>query len=701
EQPKSSFTLDKLQYCIGEDVVFNNTSSNNFTFVWDFEDGVTSNDINAVHKFTKAGDFVVKLNTFQTFPDGTTCSSVTSKTVSVIPQPIATFNSNANVLNCAPFTVKVSATPANASGGVEWNFGDISALDNISQGYQSSHTYDKPGVYLIKSIAYNKTGCVDSTQQVIRITESPIADFVTADTLICGNAKTITFINKTEYGGAGNLGYKWFVNNALISTVKDFTYSFNVASSVILPYVFEVKLVAQSTIGCPDTVIHKIQFNPLPKADFALTQNIGCVPFSPAIKNKSIYADAFKWYLDGVLVSNDVEPSGLVLDVANKTYKLKMVASNIYGCKLDSVERQLNTYSQPKAVFTVLDSVSCNGRLDLKTVNKSTGATRYLWNFGDATPESNVANPSHIYGIAGIYKLTLIAYNNYCSDTSYINIKISNVPKAAFKTNKTNGCTKLEVVFENLSDNAISYLWDFGDGSFSTSKNPTHNYTYQDSPFNVKLIAVGEYGCSDTTIKTNFINIATPPKANFEILPDSVIKIPEYTFNFKNTSEGNPVKFSWDFGDGKTSDKENPSYTYSDTGTYKVRLIVINAEGCPDTLTRIARINGVPGYLFIPNAFEPGSQTVDLRTFKVKGSGIASYEIKIFNKWGQQIWESNALNSDGEPTESWDGMMLGLPAPQGVYIWSAYAKFIDGSEWKGMKYLKGTKRSTGAIHLIR
>ncbi|TKB96790.1 PKD domain-containing protein [Pedobacter cryophilus] len=701
DQPTVSFKSDKLQYCVGNEVIFTNSSPSNFTFIWDFGDGFTSNEISPKHAYKQSGDFLVKLTAIQTYPDGTICSVSGTQTVSILNQPIATFSTNANVLNCAPFTLKVNATPANASGGVEWYFGDEGSLNNITQGYSSSHTFTKPGLYIVKSIAYNQTGCIDSTKQFITITESPIAEFTTADTLICGPSGKLSFSNKTTYSGLGLVSYKWYINNTLISNQKDLDYTFNTPSNVILPYIYEVKLVALTTIGCPDTVKHTIQFNPLPKAQFVLSKTIDCSPFIAKTTNQSTFADQFKWYLDNVLVSTEREPSSLLLSIPNKSYTLKLVAANIYGCKIDSLERVISTHPKPVAIFTVNDSISCNGKLDLKTLNKSIGASSYVWNFGDATPESNSASPTHTYGIPGTYVLRLIASNGFCKDTSFVNINIAPVTKAAFIANKTQGCTQIEVAFENLSVNANSYLWDFGDGSFSSSKNPIHTFNYQNSPFSVKLITYGLYGCSDTTVKVNYITITAPPKSDFEVLPDSIIKIPDYTFAFKNKSTGTPVKFIWDFGNGKKSTEENPSYTYADTGSYKVQLIVFNKENCADTISKNLRINGVPGYLFIPNAFEPGSEKQELRTFKVKGSGIAEYAIKIFNKWGVMIWESTLLDEDGIPTESWDGSMMGQPAPQGVYIWNVYAKFIDGSEWKGMKYNTGTKIRTGPIHLIR
>jgi hypothetical protein len=132
-----------------------------------------------------------------------------------------------------------------------------------------------------------------------------------------------------------------------------------------------------------------------------------------------------------------------------------------------------------------------------------------------------------------------------------------------------------------------------------------------------------------------------------------------------------------------------------------VKLTVVNEQGCSDNITKIARIAGVPGYLFVPNAFEPGNEKQSLRSFSVKASGLAEYRIRIFNKWGALLWESSLIDADGVPTESWDGRLNGQDIPQGVYIWTINAKFINGSEWKGMKYPNGTQLTTGTIHLIR
>ncbi|MNR11939.1 hypothetical protein D3C85_1282630 [compost metagenome] len=105
--------------------------------------------------------------------------------------------------------------------------------------------------------------------------------------------------------------------------------------------------------------------------------------------------------------------------------------------------------------------------------------------------------------------------------------------------------------------------------------------------------------------------------------------------------------------------------------------------------------------MYIPNAFEPENLNADLKVFKLKGTALATYHFKVFNKWGQMIWQTTKLDDQGAPLEHWDGTHNGQLLPIGSYYWQAEATFLNGGVWKGMKYGSKPESKNGVIHLIR
>jgi hypothetical protein len=93
----------------------------------------------------------------------------------------------------------------------------------------------------------------------------------------------------------------------------------------------------------------------------------------------------------------------------------------------------------------------------------------------------------------------------------------------------------------------------------------------------------------------------------------------------------------------------------------------------------------------------------DLRTFLPKGKGLATYHLQIFSTWGELIFETSTLDNAGAPSVAWTGVdKKGNPVQQDVYIWKIDATFINGTEWKGMKYpYSDTYKRTGSITIIK
>ncbi|MCF8318794.1 MAG: PKD domain-containing protein, partial [Sphingobacteriaceae bacterium] len=280
---------------------------------------------------------------------------------------------------------------------------------------------------------------------------------------------------------------------------------------------------------------------------------------------------------------------------------------------------------------------------------------------------------------------------------------VLNPPIATFSSNASAfNCAPFQLMVSNTSQFADKFSWFIDGVLVSTDRNPQNLILDKpNSTYTLKLIVENTLGCLTDTL-TEKIYLAPMPIVSFTVLPSKTLKIPNYTFRFQNNTSGAVSSYKWTFGDGITSTEVNPSHTYKKIGQYTVTLISFNQEGCSDTLSQFVEIQTVPGYLYVPNAFEPASQTYELKTFKPKGSGIESYRMQIFNKWGMLVWETTLIDSDGSPVEGWDGMMNGVPAPPDVYVWSIDAKFINQTLWPGMRYQSSDKpKTTGSIHLIR
>ena len=692
----ANFSIDKPQDCVGSEFTFSNLSGAQFTSSWDFGDGTTSTEVNPKHRYTTPGTKTITLRATQVYPNGGSCTAIISKTINVLAAPNATFTTNAGALNCGPFALQATATGSNVVN-VEWDFGDGSS----ATGIDVNHTYVRAGDYTITVKAYNTQGCTSTSSQVVRISESPIAAFSPSVTEICGTSGITIFSNQTTYNGTDAVIYKWFVNGVIVSNQRDLIHNFVVPNGASLPYQFRIKLEASNMVGCSTSEEKVLQFNPFPKAIFSVAQIKGCVPFQLNINNQSAYSDTFEWYVNGNLVSEERNPENIVLTEFDKRYTLKLVVKNRYGCTQNEQVLEVSTHPYLKAEFGLDSDLSCNGILDVQITNNSVGATTYTWDYGDGTPVYIGSNPVHSYGIPGIYQLKLTASNGFCSDTYIKEVNVANAPRAAFLTDVSNGCNQLRVRFRNTSVNANSYYWDFGDGSFSREENPEHQYVFASTAYTVKLLVSNAFGCTDETISTRAISVFPPPQANIEITPSKIIRVPDYSFTFKTVSGEDIISYRWEFGDGSTSDRKDITHKYDRFGTYRVKLHITNRANCINTIEDEVTIIDFPGYLYIPNAFEPENLNNDLKVFKVKASGLATYHLKIFNKWGQLIWQTNKLDQDGAPTEHWDGMSAGKLLPLGAYYWQAEATYINGGVWKGMKYGNKTESKTGVIHLIR
>ncbi len=703
-KPVAAFNASAVIYCLNDTVRVINTSTDANSYTWFWGDGQISSGINPTHLYATAGNYVIYLRAERTNNSGLVCYDTLVRPITVLVKPNVSVQTNLGVPNCAPFIFNATATGI-ISETATWYITDSTANPSliIINGINAQYTFNNAGTFSAKLVAENSLGCKDSTTINFTVRGTPTASFTPQNLTVCSVDTTISYLNTSVPNDNGPVGYRWIVDNLQLATTGNFTHRYVPPAGAILPRIFTTLLIASNTVGCSDTATALLQMNPSATARFSISNTTTCVPFVASVTDASQYATSYKWFVNGVLTDTTANPA-LTVTQGSTVYNITLIADNAYGCGPDTFTISFTSRARPVAAFRLSDTLGCTGILNIGTTNQSTGANFYQWDWGDNSANSNLTSPTHLYNTQGQYLITLVASDGVCRDTADQLVRISVKPVADFSVSDTLTCDTARVQFFNLTTGGSLNSWSFSDGTTSTDVNPFKSFAPALTPYTVKLVVDNGLGCKDSVVKPNLITAKVPPPADFFISPSPVITVPNYTFSFNNlTPNSNRYFYQWNLGDGSFANTRDVRHQYNDTGSYPVQLIVLDTStNCPDTMIRIARIDGFPGYLYVPNAICPGCVQSNLREFLPKGKGLLQYRLQIFTTWNELIFQTTSIDAEGAPNQAWDGRYKGLLVQQDVYVWRIDAKFKNGTEWIGMIYPgEGKYKKAGTITVVK
>ncbi len=582
-------------------------------WVWDFGDksGTTNTVINNVnHKYTAAGKYHITM----TATTQLGCNDTTGVYVNIFPLPTPNFSTAGGCSGQLMVFTDKSTVTNDTIQQQTWTFGDPNAYTgnpDIATGKKVTHAYDSAGVNLpVKLVVVTGGGCVDSISQNVTILQSPDTTFSTGTA--CENSSL-----QFKYTGRLTTGLKYNWNFGDSTTLADTSSSQNPTYTYAKGGLYSVTIVTKAQNGCRSKGTEFVYVFPKPYI-WVTTDNI-CVDsvitftandsFDRSIANPPSIV-SYTWdYGDGSKTTTTTNPTITHMYKSTGTYtvKLSMVTSD--GCS-NSSTMNLTIYPLPTASFT--GPSYCN-EYGIQFNNTSTGTiTSYAWDYGDGGFDT-IANPLHKFDNTDTAQtVTLeVVTDKGCRAISIQTIYAWQTPTSDFYYDNTpmKGCTFDTINLYSNSSAAInesmvtSYLWLYGDGTTDVGVNAKHTWS-TDGTYFVRLVSYSQHGCPDTTNATAIkyrIIIYAHPVANFSLGNYTCQNAP-VTFADSSTF-GKTAALGyiyWDFGDGSTpvTGTEYPQHTYSDAGTYQVKIFVANnlsSNSCPsDTYTRNITIYPTP-----------------------------------------------------------------------------------------------------------
>lgn len=594
--------ISDTEICLGDELTLLAESVSGAVVTWDL--GVP----NGV-PFTPVDEGVITYTA--TSEDDADCPF--SVEITVLPIPV--INAGVDFAVCEGEEAVLSGSGAGL-GTYEWSDGVIDEEPFIPA---ATHTYTVTGT--------NVAGCSNTDEIEVTVNPLPPVDAGEDFTACLGDDIVLT---GTGAGVGGT--YDWtggVVDGVTFTAAATTTYT----------------VTGTDDNGCLNTDDITVTVNALPVIDAGVDQEV-CEGFEVTLTGTGAGGGTYDW-TDGVTDGTAFTPA--------TTTVYTVTGTDDNGCtNTDDVTVIVNP---APPVDAGVDVAVCNGDAVILSGTGAGVGGDYVWTGGVLDGGSFVPVATTTYTVTGTDE-------NGCVSTDDVVVAVNGLPEVVFSTDDLLGCAPYEVQF-NTSSPGASFEWHFGDGSSSTSENPSHIYLTE-GLFDVTLTITSAEGCVTTVMYGDYVEVYPMPVASFSFISREV-DLGTSTADFENTSLFSD-SYTWNFGDSSPlSNDFSPSHTYPsvDNGAYTVTLIAENSIGCADTVTKIVQMEGLTIY-YIPNTFTPDGDSFNETFQPVFSSGFDYYDfhMAIYNRWGEMVFET--YNAD----YGWNGAYgdQGL-VDDGVYIW--------------------------------
>ena len=613
------------------------TATSNFTnYVWYNIDNIIPNGDNNTLAIAEPGLYHV------TAIDANGCSALSNEVSIFVEEPteLPIVVSNDGIL-CAGSQVSMFTVPDYAS--YQWYFND-QPLDGETN---LSVTVFEPGTYYC--VANN--GNCDFTTAEVEVTINTVSSIdIQPNTVevLCPSEEF--FLTATE----GYDSYTWYINEDFLTITS---------SNQLLVEVGGLYSVSSSTV-LGNCVVNSnqvdISFFPLLFPQISSPITAICEGETIPLSTSPQYSE-YQWYQDGNIIpgantfSYDVTETGVY----------SVTVSNNPGCYFESNLLSITVAPIPTINLNINGPIeTC---IEIFQLNASIlNGTADSWQWYDGAPIANQTSPSISLTEDGTYYVEVTTPEGCTAQSIPFEITFLTPTGVTIVASDETPCAG-DIVELTISGDYESLSWN--NGSVNDQINVTTSGTYS-------VVATGIEGCTDSDI----INITFTQIPNVNAGQD-VLGDCEDGIQLNGTASG---IYSWSPADGLSNPNIlNPIAT---PVTSTVYTLTSNVNGCIATDEVIVVANC--GFIIIPNVFTPNGDS-DNEEFVIFNFGIPEYEIKIYNRWGDLMFESTNSN------KHWDGQQNSIPAAEGTYYYTLIANDANGNS------LIQESQKSGTLQLLR
>jgi gliding motility-associated-like protein len=611
----ADFELNTNEDCSPVEIEITNKSKGG-TYEWSWDNPPLVNDLPTtdatpnpiLHTYTNTTQADVIRNLTVVASNGhAACNKTLSKVITVHSSVIADFTIS-DAANCNPLTSTFSPTVSADADKFYWYYSDGTAEISSAASAPVTHVFNNAGTsdktFQIEMRAETVNGCKNSITKSVQVYSYLDANFAMESSSGCPPFSTT--IENTSFGNAANT-YDWLVDGTVefsSTGLLPFTHTYDNTNPTKLDY--DILLHAENIHGCVSEYTGTITVAENVQAIFSMT-NDGCTPLPVTFTNSSLAPSGTLYYWDfkdgstSTLQNPGIHTFYNPSRVDDKTFNVELSIISPSYCT-DQTSAVVTSYHQPLAQFYLEKSSSCPPLITDMDMNESVGEDEWQWRFGDGNfniTDVNIENYTYQNTLGNAvqnYKLELwVGTNEGCKDSSHLTLSVYPEVIADF-TYDAAGCSPFVSQFNNTSENANFYIWNFDDGNASNVKNPTNRFDNIwdiDRTYKVYLKASSEYNCWDTI--THPVTAYVQPIAEFDVTPP-VQKFPLNRAFIDNLTEPitGPFNYLWEFGniDESTSTAVEPQYfDYDHWGEKVIKLSVTSqTSNCNDDITKTITI---------------------------------------------------------------------------------------------------------------